>query len=138
MFTRKWNLIFILFILSDPAIYNTYSFILVLVTYHKYNLESKVMDPPFLTSCDYRISCSKLLLFSDLVDQIPGVPTPAPTVPGACGANQLTCQNKNCYSQSQKCNFRDDCGDNSDEAKCGTCFGGKGLCIIHVLVVRYR
>ncbi|XP_062570644.1 MAM and LDL-receptor class A domain-containing protein 1-like, partial [Saccostrea cucullata] len=66
--------------------------------------------------------------------QIPGVPTPAPTLPGACGANKLTCGNGNCYSQSQKCNFRDDCGDNSDEVNCGTSCkfeSGAGLCGWH-------
>ena len=74
-----------------------------------------------LTALYVFLTCLTLLMayFFDPIDQIPGVPTPAPTIPGACGSSQLTCGNGNCYSPSQKCNFQDDCGDNSDETNCG-------------------
>lgn len=74
-----------------------------------------------LTALYVFLTCLTLLMayFFDRIDQIPGVPTPAPTIPGACGSSQLTCGNGNCYSPSQKCNFQDDCGDNSDETNCG-------------------
>ncbi|XP_014681010.1 PREDICTED: MAM and LDL-receptor class A domain-containing protein 1-like isoform X2 [Priapulus caudatus] len=51
---------------------------------------------------------------------LPGGTTAASTTPGACGADKYTCNNTLCYSAAQRCNFVDDCGDNSDEEMCGT------------------
>ena len=37
-----------------------------------------------------------------------------------CGAQQYVCKNLKCVDKAQICNFKDDCGDNSDEIPCGT------------------
>ncbi|PRD35008.1 UNVERIFIED_CONTAM: Malrd1 [Trichonephila clavipes] len=59
---------------------------------------------------------------------IPGKPTTPPPVDD-CAPERLTCRNKNCYTHLQKCNFIDDCGDNSDEENCGTsCDFENGTC----------
>ncbi|KAI1287574.1 MAM and LDL-receptor class A domain-containing protein 2 [Halotydeus destructor] len=36
-----------------------------------------------------------------------------------CPDRQYMCDNGNCFTTRQMCNFVDDCGDNSDEANCG-------------------
>ena len=43
-------------------------------------------------------------------------PSPRPS----CSATDFTCDNKQCVGESDKCNGRDDCGDNSDEQNCGS------------------
>lgn len=60
---------------------------------------------------------------------LPGKPsTPAPTH-GPCGADRYICRNNNCYGESDRCNFVDNCGDNTDESNCGTaCTFESGLC----------
>ncbi|XP_036044862.1 MAM and LDL-receptor class A domain-containing protein 1 [Onychomys torridus] len=52
---------------------------------------------------------------------------PLPT--GFCPHGYEECQNGRCYSPEQRCNFADDCGDNTDENECGgSCTFEKGLC----------
>jgi len=40
------------------------------------------------------------------------------TTPSSCGAGKLPCRSGKCVASNLFCNFRDDCGDNSDEASC--------------------
>ncbi|XP_069502716.1 MAM and LDL-receptor class A domain-containing protein 1 [Ambystoma mexicanum] len=48
---------------------------------------------------------------------------------GSCPREYLECQNGKCYKPEQRCNFQDDCGDNTDEDECGTsCTFEKGRC----------
>ncbi|CAL8312591.1 unnamed protein product [Merluccius merluccius] len=47
------------------------------------------------------------------------VTTPLPPT-GTCVAGLLPCSNGCCVSKDQLCDFRDDCGDGSDEVHCGT------------------
>ncbi|XP_076428807.1 MAM and LDL-receptor class A domain-containing protein 1 [Peromyscus maniculatus bairdii] len=52
---------------------------------------------------------------------------PLPT--GFCPHGYEECQNGQCYSPEQRCNFADDCGDNTDEDECGgSCTFEKGWC----------
>ncbi|KAJ7322263.1 hypothetical protein JRQ81_018550, partial [Phrynocephalus forsythii] len=46
-------------------------------------------------------------------------PTELP-VTGACSPGYFECLNGKCYRAEQRCNFEDDCGDNTDERECGT------------------
>ncbi|OBS71076.1 hypothetical protein A6R68_00383, partial [Neotoma lepida] len=44
-----------------------------------------------------------------------------------CPHGYEECQNGRCYSPEQRCNFADDCGDNTDENECGgSCTFEKG------------
>lgn len=57
---------------------------------------------------------------------LPGKPPPTPFGPhtrpsnSPCTPTQFSCQNLKCVEREQVCDFRDDCGDNSDEIPCGT------------------
>ncbi|XP_055449902.1 MAM and LDL-receptor class A domain-containing protein 1 isoform X1 [Psammomys obesus] len=52
---------------------------------------------------------------------------PLPT--GFCPHGYEECQNGQCYSAEQSCNFVDDCGDNTDEKECGgSCTFEEGWC----------
>ncbi|XP_041367445.1 MAM and LDL-receptor class A domain-containing protein 2-like [Gigantopelta aegis] len=60
---------------------------------------------------------------------LPGQPTAPVTTPSPCGAGLFMCANKKCFSQNERCNFYDDCGDNTDETNCGTsCTFESGMC----------
>ena len=37
----------------------------------------------------------------------------------SCARYQFQCKNRKCISKTNLCNWRDDCGDNSDETFCG-------------------
>ena len=37
----------------------------------------------------------------------------------SCPRDQFQCKNRKCISKNNLCNWRDDCGDNSDETFCG-------------------
>ncbi|GIZ02719.1 MAM and LDL-receptor class A domain-containing protein 1 [Caerostris extrusa] len=50
---------------------------------------------------------------------IPGQPTTPPPIDD-CAPERLPCKNKKCYTHLQRCNFINDCGDNTDEENCGT------------------
>ncbi|KAM4687798.1 MAM and LDL-receptor class A domain-containing protein 1 [Discoglossus pictus] len=48
---------------------------------------------------------------------------------GFCSPGLLKCNSKRCYRPEQRCDFVDDCGDNSDETECGTsCTFEEGIC----------
>ncbi|XP_055943864.1 MAM and LDL-receptor class A domain-containing protein 2-like isoform X2 [Argiope bruennichi] len=60
---------------------------------------------------------------------IPGKPTVPPPIDKCYEEGKLTCKNGNCYSHLQRCNFINDCGDNTDEKDCGTsCTFENGTC----------
>lgn len=40
------------------------------------------------------------------------------TLPPQCPPGQVQCDNGNCYSPFETCNFLDDCGDGTDEKLC--------------------
>lgn len=40
------------------------------------------------------------------------------TPPGPCGKGKWQCSNKNCIDYNKMCDFKNDCGDNSDESMC--------------------
>ncbi|XP_075409528.1 MAM and LDL-receptor class A domain-containing protein 1 [Tenrec ecaudatus] len=55
----------------------------------------------------------------------PAVPLPT----GHCPQGSWECQNGKCYRLEQRCNFVDDCGDNTDEHECGSsCTFERGWC----------
>ena len=39
----------------------------------------------------------------------------------SCPRDQFQCKNRKCISKNNLCNWRDDCGDSSDETFCGMC-----------------
>jgi len=45
-----------------------------------------------------------------------------------CGLQQYVCKNLRCVDKAQICNFKNDCGDNSDELPCGTNCTFEGDC----------
>ncbi|NP_001297043.1 MAM and LDL-receptor class A domain-containing protein 1 precursor [Xenopus tropicalis] len=46
-----------------------------------------------------------------------------------CPPSYLSCNNGKCFRPEQRCNFIDDCGDNTDENDCGTsCTFEEGIC----------
>lgn len=47
----------------------------------------------------------------------PVKPTDLPPSKDCLG--KFTCRNGQCYTHLQRCNFNDDCGDNTDEEDCG-------------------
>ncbi|CAB4000024.1 MAM and LDL-receptor class A domain-containing 2 [Paramuricea clavata] len=57
---------------------------------------------------------------------IDGKPSPTPFGPhtrpsnSPCTTTQFACQNLKCVEREQVCDFKDSCGDNSDEVACGT------------------
>ncbi|GCC20963.1 hypothetical protein chiPu_0000135 [Chiloscyllium punctatum] len=57
---------------------------------------------------------------------------PEPTLlppTGLCPQGYLECQNGNCYQPEQRCDFVNDCSDNTDERECGTsCTFETGQC----------
>ncbi|XP_077978870.1 MAM and LDL-receptor class A domain-containing protein 1-like [Glandiceps talaboti] len=59
-------------------------------------------------------------------DQLPVYIAPTPT-PTPCDPD-FYCDNGVCVDMSKVCDFYDDCGDNSDEAVCGTCDFEDGQC----------
>ncbi|XP_040501291.1 MAM and LDL-receptor class A domain-containing protein 1 [Ursus maritimus] len=53
----------------------------------------------------------------------------APLPTGSCPPGYRECQNGQCYQPEQRCNFVDDCGDDTDENECGTsCTFENGWC----------
>ncbi|XP_076347182.1 MAM and LDL-receptor class A domain-containing protein 1-like [Tachypleus tridentatus] len=60
-------------------------------------------------------------------EELPG--QPITEVPHDCRPEKLPCDNGQCYSLVQACNFIDDCGDMTDEKDCGTsCDFENGMC----------
>uniref|UniRef100_A0A663LWY4 MAM and LDL receptor class A domain containing 1 n=1 Tax=Athene cunicularia TaxID=194338 RepID=A0A663LWY4_ATHCN len=59
---------------------------------------------------------------------LPAEPTKLPPT-GSCSHGYWQCQNGKCYRPEQRCDFEDDCGDNTDESECGTsCTFENGRC----------
>ncbi|XP_039405795.1 MAM and LDL-receptor class A domain-containing protein 1 [Corvus cornix cornix] len=59
---------------------------------------------------------------------LPAEPTKLPPT-GSCSHGHRQCQNGKCYRPEQSCDFEDNCGDNTDESKCGTsCTFENGKC----------
>lgn len=61
---------------------------------------------------------------------VPAATLPAVlTTPGPCGPGKWQCANKQCIDYSKVCDFKNDCSDNSDEAKCpASCPFSSGMC----------
>ncbi|XP_040921930.1 MAM and LDL-receptor class A domain-containing protein 1 [Toxotes jaculatrix] len=54
--------------------------------------------------------------------------TPPPPA-GSCPSGFLSCENGQCFTPGQSCDFTDDCGDGTDEKNCGTsCSFENGRC----------
>ena len=49
------------------------------------------------------------------VDKIQFIDCQPPIVQHSCAANQFTCRNKYCIDINYRCDYANDCGDNSDE-----------------------
>uniref|UniRef100_A0A8C0IFR5 MAM and LDL receptor class A domain containing 1 n=1 Tax=Bubo bubo TaxID=30461 RepID=A0A8C0IFR5_BUBBB len=59
---------------------------------------------------------------------LPAEPTKLPPT-GSCSHGYWQCQNGKCYRPEQRCDFEDNCGDNTDESECGTsCTFENGRC----------
>ncbi|XP_049338853.1 MAM and LDL-receptor class A domain-containing protein 1 [Astyanax mexicanus] len=72
---------------------------------------------------DITFSPGCLLKNNPLADFPPSPPT------GSCPLGMLPCDNGSCYKPEQSCDFKDNCGDNSDEKDCGTsCSFEDGRC----------
>ena len=69
---------------------------------------------------------SIFMTFSIIIIFFLGQPTSTPfgfhTRPTgtSCGVQQYVCKNLRCVDKAQICNFKNDCGDKSDELPCGT------------------
>ena len=72
---------------------------------------------------DFPMSLSALTIHDYFIE---GQPTPTPfgfhsrPTGTSCGAQQYVCKNLKCVDKAQICNFKNDCGDNSDEIPCGS------------------
>ncbi|XP_014680988.1 PREDICTED: MAM and LDL-receptor class A domain-containing protein 2-like [Priapulus caudatus] len=58
---------------------------------------------------------------------LPGGTTPVPTV-GPCGDGKWQCADGQCIPETDRCNWFNQCLDNSDEIDCGTCDFEKAMC----------
>lgn len=58
--------------------------------------------------------------------EAPTTPTPSPS---ACGESEFQCGDSDqCIPQTQVCDFRSDCSNGADEAKCGACDFSADMC----------
>lgn len=59
------------------------------------------------------------------------LPSPCTSLP----PSYFECENKACYPGEARCDFTDDCGDYSDEAKCGKCdCVDCCICCCHIII----
>ena len=68
-----------------------------------------------------------IMAYNSMIPSLPlGKPSPTPFGPhtrpsnSPCTVTQFACQNLKCVEREQVCDFKDSCGDNSDEVPCGT------------------
>ncbi|XP_018419472.1 PREDICTED: MAM and LDL-receptor class A domain-containing protein 1 [Nanorana parkeri] len=77
------------------------------------------------------IALDDILLSNDCIPSSTSVSESHITWPmkGFCPPGFQKCQNKRCYRPEERCDFVDNCGDNTDEKDCGTsCTFEDGLC----------
>ncbi|CAL1597133.1 unnamed protein product [Knipowitschia caucasica] len=89
-------------------------------------MEGKVGRNPKADICldDITFSPGCLMASSAEVEDTTPPPSEKPCPPGS-----LLCENGRCFSSGQSCDFRDDCGDGTDEKDCGTsCAFESGRC----------
>ncbi|EDO47788.1 predicted protein [Nematostella vectensis] len=110
-------------VVKVPTSNSDYQFVIEGVRGISYQGDIAIDDVSMTPSCQICPDCV-----------MPGQPTSTPfgfhTRPTAssCLASQYVCANSKCVDRDQLCNFKDDCGDNSDELPCGTSCTFEGDC----------
>nr|XP_039270832.1 MAM and LDL-receptor class A domain-containing protein 1-like [Styela clava] len=96
---------------QDVTLYSSTNFQVIFEAIHTsggYTPSIAIDDISFSDQCLFDISGSH------------GTVPPPVTQSPICSAGLYPCDNGNCYSSAQRCDFTDTCGDNTDEKLCGT------------------
>ncbi|KAK7881754.1 hypothetical protein WMY93_030163 [Mugilogobius chulae] len=90
-------------------------------------LEGKVGRNPLADICLDDITFSPGCLLASTASTVNFITNPLSA--DSCPPGLLPCENGQCFSEEQRCDFRDDCGDGTDEKECGTsCSFESGRC----------